>query len=50
MHSARHVLSRSVGIIFRGKRGVRSRDKLDLWYDGKRETKAREPAAENARG
>jgi glycosyltransferase involved in cell wall biosynthesis len=48
MHSARHVLSRSVGIILRGKRGVRSRDKLDLWYDGKRETKAREPAAETA--
>ena len=50
MNSARHVLGRSVGIILRGKRGVRSRDKLDLWYDGKRETKAREPAAENARG
>lgn len=38
MHSGRHVLSRSVGIMLRGKRGIRSRDKLDLWYDGKRET------------
>jgi hypothetical protein len=42
-------LGRSLGIILRGKRGVRSREKLDLWYDGKRETKAREPAARNAR-
>ena len=50
MHSARHVLSRSVGIILRGKRGVQSRDKLDLWYDGKRESKAHAPAAGNARG
>ena len=50
MHSARHVLIQSVGVILRGKRGVRSRDKLDLWYDGKRETKARKPAAGNARG
>jgi glycosyltransferase involved in cell wall biosynthesis len=49
MHSARHVLGRSLGIILRGKRGVRSRENLDLWYDGKRETKAREPAARNAR-
>lgn len=49
MHSARHILTLSAGIIFRGKRGVQSRDKLDLWYDGKRETKNREPAAENTR-
>ena len=49
MHSARHVLGRSVGIILRGKRGVRSRDKLDLWYDGRRETDVRKPAARIAR-
>jgi glycosyltransferase involved in cell wall biosynthesis len=49
MHSARHVLGRSVGIILRGKRGVRSRDKLDLWYDGKREPTARESAGGAAR-
>jgi len=42
MHSARHILGRSVGLILRGKRGVKSRDKLDLWYDGRRETRARE--------
>jgi glycosyltransferase involved in cell wall biosynthesis len=50
MYPARQVLGGLVGIILRGRRGVRSRDKLDLWYDGKRETEAREPAAENARG
>ena len=49
MHSGRHVLSRSVGIILRGKRGVRSRDKLDLWYDGKRETAVRRPTPEGVR-
>ena len=38
MYSARHVLGGLVGIILRGKRAVRSRDRLDLWYDGKRET------------
>jgi len=44
MHSARHVFGSLMGIMLQGKRGVRSRDKLDLWYDGKRETKGREPA------
>lgn len=50
MHSGRHVLNRSVGIILRGKRGVRSRENLDLWYDGKREAEVRKPATENAPG
>jgi GT2 family glycosyltransferase len=50
MHSARHILTRSFVIALGGKRAVQSRDKLDIWYDGKRETKAREPAAENTRG
>jgi glycosyltransferase involved in cell wall biosynthesis len=50
MHSARHILSRSVGLILRGKRGVKSRDKLDLWYDGRRETEPPEPVLENTRG
>jgi glycosyltransferase involved in cell wall biosynthesis len=40
MNSAWHIVGLSVGIILRGKRGVRSRDKLDLWYDGRRETEA----------
>lgn len=43
MHSARQILGLSVGIILRGKRGVRSRDRLDMWYDGKRETKTCDP-------
>ncbi len=37
MYSARHILSRSLAIVLGGKRAVRSREKLDLWYDGKRE-------------
>jgi GT2 family glycosyltransferase len=50
MHSARHILARSFAIIVGGKRTVRSRDKLDIWYDGKRETKMREPASRSAPG
>lgn len=49
MHSAQYILSRSVLILLRGKRGVRSREKLDLWYDGRREAKAREPATGHTR-
>ena len=44
MHSAGSILKLSVSLILGGKRGVRSREKLDLWYDGKRETKAPVPA------
>ena len=44
MHSAGQILALTVGIILRGKRGVKSRARLDLWYDGKRETKARPSA------
>ena len=44
MHSARHICSQSIAIVFRGRRGVQSRDKLDLWYDGKRETGAGVPS------
>lgn len=50
MNSARRILGLSVGIILRGKRGVRSRDRLDLWYDGKRETKTRDPVSGSAPG
>lgn len=50
MYSARQILGLSVGIMFRGKQGVRSRDKLDLWYDGKRETKTRDPVSGSAPG
>jgi glycosyltransferase involved in cell wall biosynthesis len=37
MYSARHILLRSCAIMIRGTRAVRSRDKLEFWYDGKRE-------------
>jgi hypothetical protein len=37
MYSVRHVLSRSFSIIIRGPGAARSRDKLELWYGGKRE-------------
>ena len=40
MHSGKHILARSFALVMGGKRAVRSRHKLDLWYDGKRETKA----------
>jgi glycosyltransferase involved in cell wall biosynthesis len=43
MHSAGFILKRSFMLILGGKRGVRSREKLDLWYDGKRETKTVAP-------
>jgi hypothetical protein len=50
MYSARHVLARSCAIVFGGKHAVRTREKLDIWYDGKRETKPREPASRGAPG
>lgn len=37
MHGPRLVLSQSFFILFGGKRALRKREKLDLWYDGKRE-------------
>jgi hypothetical protein len=50
MHSARHILGRSFGIVVGGKRAVSSRDKLDIWYDGKRETKGSGPVSRTASG
>jgi glycosyltransferase involved in cell wall biosynthesis len=38
MYPAKHFLPKFFGVIFRGPRGVRSRAKLSLWYDGKRES------------
>src|SRR5207253_1410645 len=38
IYSAAHILSRSLSIMLRGTRAARSRDKLELWYDGKRES------------
>ena len=40
MHSARDFLAGTAALIIGGKGAVRSRAKLDLWYDGKRERKA----------
>ena len=37
MYTGRQILARSFAIIIGGKRAVQSRDKLDLWYDAKRE-------------
>jgi len=39
MYSARHVFARSFSIIIGGPSAARSRDKLELWYDGKRENR-----------
>src|SRR5881397_312885 len=37
MYPAKHFLRKFFGVIIRGPRGVRSRAKLSLWYEGKRE-------------
>ena len=39
MYSAGKILSQTFSIIIRGKRAACSREKLDFWYDGKRETR-----------
>jgi glycosyltransferase involved in cell wall biosynthesis len=39
LHRPGRVLGRFLAIIFSGPRALRSRKKLDLWYDGKREHK-----------
>lgn len=40
MYPAKHFLRKFFGVIVRGPPGVRSRAKLSLWYDGKREKHA----------
>ena len=37
MYSAREIFGNSLAVVIKGTRAARSRDKLDLWYDGKRE-------------
>ena len=37
MHSPRSLFMKSISVLLRGKRGLRDRKNLDLWYDGKRE-------------
>jgi glycosyltransferase involved in cell wall biosynthesis len=39
MYPAKDFLRKFFGVIFRGPQGVRSREKLSLWYDGKRESR-----------
>jgi glycosyltransferase involved in cell wall biosynthesis len=39
MYSARHVLGRSLSIIIRGPRAARSRERLEFWYNGRRENR-----------
>lgn len=50
MHSAGHILARSLMLLIGGKGAVRSREKLDIWYDGKRETKTRHAVSGSAPG
>ena len=50
MHSAGHLLRRTFVLLIGGKRVVRSRARLDIWYDGKRETKTRDPISGSAPG
>ncbi len=40
MHSKKFVLRQLCFIFFGGKRALRQRQRLDLWYDGKRERRA----------
>lgn len=40
MHSARGVMRQWLTLVFGGKKALRSREKLHLWYDGKRESSA----------
>ena len=40
MYSAREILANSFAVIIGGTRSARSRDKLDLWYNGKRENRS----------
>ena len=38
MYSGRHIFSKTLSILLGGPNVARSRKKLDLWYNGKRET------------
>lgn len=40
MYSGRHIFSKTLSILFGGPNAARSRRKLDLWYEGKRETRS----------
>jgi hypothetical protein len=40
MYSARQIFGNFFAVILGGRRAARSRAKLHLWYDGKREKRA----------
>jgi glycosyltransferase involved in cell wall biosynthesis len=40
MYSAREIFRNMLAVIIGGKRAARSRAKLDMWYNGKRETES----------
>jgi glycosyltransferase involved in cell wall biosynthesis len=40
MYSGRHIFSKTLAILLGGPNIARSRRKLDLWYNGKRETRS----------
>lgn len=43
MYSGREIFAQTLRIIFSGKRAVGTREKLGIWYDGKRETPMASP-------
>jgi GT2 family glycosyltransferase len=40
MHSGLHVFRQWAGMMLGGQTGLRTRDRLGLWYDGKREQRS----------
>ena len=40
MYSGCHIFSKTLSILLGGPNATRSRKKLDLWYNGKRETRS----------
>lgn len=50
MHSASFILKRAFELMIGGRRAVQSREKLGLWYDGKRETKSGAPISARVPG
>jgi glycosyltransferase involved in cell wall biosynthesis len=49
MHSPKQFLQKFFGVIIAGPRGARSRAKLSLWYDGKREKQLLADVVDSAR-
>ena len=49
MYSAKQFLQKFFGVIVAGPRGARSRAKLSLWYDGKREKQLLPNVVDSAR-